>query len=88
VPNVNSNRKKTGQSSGGATYYRFEKYKALPSFYCENQLNIDLGIGIGHLNWKIIHFGPLDLNIMLVKAIDILPRWGNSSKKILQFKKP
>jgi hypothetical protein len=45
-------------------------------------------IGIGLLNWKIKHFGPLDLKIMLVKAIDILPRWGNSSKKILQLKKP
>jgi hypothetical protein len=45
-------------------------------------------IGIGLLNWKIKHFGPLDLNFILARAIDILPRWGKSSKKNQQSTKP
>jgi hypothetical protein len=42
-------------------------------------MGIELGIGVGHLNWEIKHLTPLEPKIVwLVSSIDMLPRWGKN----------
>jgi len=53
--------------------------KALPSFYRKNQMNIELGIGISHLNQERNYAAPPELNIKSNNSIEILPRWGKNS---------
>ena len=51
-------------------------------------MGIELGIGIGHLNWEIKHMAPLEPVIMgLVSTIDMIPRWGINHLKRWSFKK-
>ena len=51
--------------------------KALPFFYGENQMGIDLWIGVGRMNWEIKYIAPLELlNTGLKSPIDIARRWG------------
>jgi hypothetical protein len=52
-------------------------------------MGIELGIGVGHINWEIKHIAPLELlNTGLESAIDIAPRWGYIYLKKQSFAKP
>jgi hypothetical protein len=58
--------------------------KPLVSICRKNQMGIELGIGISHLNWKIRHMAPLEpMFVRLVSAIDMIPRWGKNHLKRL-----
>jgi hypothetical protein len=60
----------------------------LVSICRKNQMDVELGIGIGHLNWEIKHMAPLEPMICrLVSSIDMLPRWGKIYLKGRSFKK-
>ena len=63
--------------------------KALVSISRKNQMGIELGIGIDHLNWEIKHMAPLEpMIVRLVSAIDMIPRWGKNYLKRCSFAKP
>jgi hypothetical protein len=52
-------------------------------------MGMELGIGVGQLNWEIKHIAPLELlNTGLKSAIDIAPRWGYINLKKQSFAKP
>jgi hypothetical protein len=59
--------------------------KALPSFYCKNQVNVELGIGISHQTWKIKDIAPPELIPFWIFSIDILPLWGKIELKVRRF---
>jgi len=62
--------------------------KPLVSICRKNQMDVELGIGICHLNWEIKHMAPLEPMILrLVSSIDMLPRWGKIYLKGRSFKK-
>jgi hypothetical protein len=63
--------------------------KPFVSIWRKNQMGIELGICIGHLNWEIKHMAPLEPIIMgLVNAINMIPRWGKNHFKRWSFAKP
>jgi hypothetical protein len=63
--------------------------KPLVSICHKNQMGIELGTGVGNLNWEIKHLAPLEPMIMgLVSSIDMLPRWGKIHLKQWSFAKP
>ena len=63
--------------------------KPLISICRKNQMGIELGIGIGHLNWEIKHMAPLEpMSMGLVSSIDLIPRWGKNHLKRWSFAEP
>jgi hypothetical protein len=57
----------------GSNYYSGLN-KPLVSICRKNQMGIELGIVIGHVNWQVKHMAPLEpMNVGLVSAIDKLP---------------
>jgi len=67
----------------------YNSNKPLVSICRKNQMGIELGIGIGHLNWETKHMAPLEPVIMgLVSAIDLISRWGKNQLKRWSFAEP
>ncbi len=52
-------------------------------------MGIELGIGIGHLNWEIKHMAPMEpMIVWLVSTIEMIPRWGKNPLKRWSFTTP
>jgi hypothetical protein len=50
----------------------------LPPFYCKDQLKIELGIGISHLNQEMKYAAPPELTILSNVFIGFLHRWDKN----------